>query len=103
MPADLRQGAQRLDHLRRDVAWMRAREADPLEALDGVQALQQPGEVAGGIVRRLVVVDDLAEQLDLFRARVYRMASLRDDVSSRAHPLVTARVRDHAERAELVA
>ena len=44
---------------------MRAGEADALDAGDVVNRLEQPGEVAAGIVRRLVVVHDLPEQLDL--------------------------------------
>ena len=68
VPADLRQVAHRRDHPRRDVARMRAGEADPLEPGDLVEPLEQRREVARRVVGRLVVVDDLPEQLD-FAAR----------------------------------
>ena len=56
-----------------------------------------------GVVGRLVVVDDLPEQLDFPGAGVHRVPRLGDDVGRRAHALVAARVRHDAERAELVA
>ena len=56
-----------------------------------------------GIVRRLVVIDDLPEQLDFLVPFGGRLHHLVDDVALGAHPLVAARVRHHAERAELVA
>ena len=68
-----------------------------------MQALEQAGEIAGGIVGRLVVVDDLPEQLDFLRAGGDGVACLRQDVGNRPHPLVPARIRHHAEGAELVA
>ena len=57
--------AQRRDHPRRDVPRMRAGEPDALQPLDPVEPLEQRREVARRIVRRLVVVHDLPEQLDL--------------------------------------
>ena len=56
-----------------------------------------------GIVRRVVVVDDLPEQLHFAVAAGGRLAHLGQDVGLRAHPLVAARVRHDAEAAELVA
>ena len=82
---------------------MRAREPDPLHAVDGVHRFQQAAEIAGRIVRRRVVVDDLAEQLYLTVACIGRFADLRQDVGLRAHPLVPSRIRDDTEAAELVA
>ena len=48
---------------------MRAGEADALDARDFVHRLEQPGEVARRVVRRLVVIHDLPEELHLARAR----------------------------------
>ena len=44
---------------------MRAREPDALDARHLVHRLEQRREIARGIVRRLVVIHDLAEQLNL--------------------------------------
>ena len=49
---------------------MRAGEADAVDAVDLVHRLEQRREVARRIVRRLVVVHDLAEQLHLPAAAV---------------------------------
>src|SRR5581483_12528001 len=86
-----------------EVARMRTREADAVDTGDAVDRLDQAGEVAAGIVRRLVVVDDLPEQLHLAMPRRGRLGDLRQNVVLRAHPLVPARVGDDAEAAELVA
>ncbi len=51
------------------VARMRAREPDPLDAGHVVDLREQLREVAAGIVRRLVVIDDLPEELNLAAAR----------------------------------
>ena len=82
---------------------MRAREPDPLETLDLVDAREQLREVARRVVRGLVMVHDLSEELDFPRARRDRLPHVREDVIDWAHPLVTARVRHHAEGAEVVA
>ena len=71
--------------------------------VDLVHRLEQPGEVAAGIVGRRVVVHDLPEQLHLAAPGRRRLADLRQDVGLRPHPLVAARVRHDAEAAELVA
>ena len=91
------------DHPRRDVPRVRAGESDPRESVDRLQTLEQRREVAGRVVGRLIVIDDLPEQLDFARAGVDGMARLGDDVRRRPHALVTARVRHDAERAEFVA
>ena len=88
---------------RRDVPRMRAREPDALDARRRRERLEQRREVAGRIVGRLVVVDDLPEQLHFACARRRRLADLGQDVGLRPHPLVPARVRHDAEAAELVA
>ena len=56
-----------------------------------------------GVVGRLIVVDDLSEELHFAGAASPRHADVRQDVGDRPHPLVPARVRDDAEGAELVA
>src|SRR3954454_8554149 len=97
--ADLRQPGHRLEKSRRNMARMRARETDALDALDVVNRFEEPGEIATGVVRRNVMIDDLAEQLHFAAAARRRLANLRDDVGLRTHPLVPARVRDDAEAA----
>ena len=87
----------------RDVPRMRAGEPDTLDAVDVVHRLEQAGEIAARVVRRLVVVHDLAEQLHFASAVRRGLADLRQDVGLRPHALVAARVRDDAEAAELVA
>ena len=101
--ADVRQVANRRDHPLRDVAWVRARKANAFDALDVVHAFEERREIAGGIVRRLIVIHDLTEQVNLLPASRRRFPDLREDVGHGAHPLVPARERHHAERAEVVA
>ena len=91
------------NHARRHVARVRAGEADPLQPVDVVEALEERREVARRVVRRLVVIDDLPEQLDFPRPGVRRLPRVGEDVGDRPHPLVAARVRHDAEGAELVA
>ena len=64
---------------------------------------QQLREIAFVIVGRLVVIHDLAEELNLLRAGVDRLPGLGEDGGDRTHPLVPARVGDDAEGAELIA
>ena len=71
--------------------------------VDRRRPLEQGREVAAGVVWRLVVIDDLPEQLDFARTRCDRLTRVGHDLGNRTHPLVPARVRHHAERAELVA
>ncbi len=68
-----------------------------------VYGFEQPAEVARRIVGRRVVVHDLAEQLHFSVARVGGLTDLRHDIRLRPHALVSPRVRDDAEAAELVA
>ena len=101
--ADLRQVAHGFDQAHWHMPRMRAREPDALDAGHLVHSLQQRREIARRIVRRLIVVDDLPEQLDLAVPLVRGMSHFVEDVALRAHALVPARVRHDAERAELVA
>ena len=103
MTTDFRQRAHRLDQPGRDVAWMRARKPDPLDAIHLADASQQIGEIAAGDIRRLIAVDDLTEQLHLARARLRGRAHVGNDVRDRPHALVPPRVWDDAEGTELVA
>ena len=82
---------------------VRAGEADPLDARHLVHLLEQAREVAGRVVWRLVVIDDLAEELDLAVSAGGRVADFGEDFGGRTHALVPAGVRHHAEGAELVA
>ena len=82
---------------------MRAREPDPIDAWNAAHPLQERGEVARRVVGRLVVIDDLTQQLNFPMTRARRLPGFGDDVGGRPHPLVPARVRHDAERAELVA
>ena len=68
-----------------------------------VHRFEQPGEVAGRIVGRLVVVHDLAEELHLPAPASAASPHLGQDLGLRPHALVAARVRHHAEAAVLVA
>ena len=103
VPAHLWQMLHRLEEARREMPRMGAREPDALDARDGVHRFEEPCEVARRIVGRLVVIDDLAEQLHLAMAGRRRLPDFRHDVGLRPHSLVPARVRDDAEAAELVA
>ena len=82
---------------------MRAREADAVEPGHLVDGFEKAREVAAGIVGSLVVIDDLSQELHLAAAARHGLADLRQNVGFRAHALVPARVRHHAEAAELVA
>jgi len=82
---------------------MRAREPDPVDAFDLVDGLQQAGEVAGRIVRRGVVIDDLAQQLHFPPSARRGLPHLGDDVGLGPHAFVAARIRYDAEAAEIVA
>ena len=101
--ADLRQVANRRNQPRRHVARMRAGKPDPRDALDFVDLLQQRREVTGGVVGRLIVIDDLPQELDFPQAPGGGVAHFGQDLGLRPHPLVAPRVRDHAEAAVLVA
>ncbi len=89
--------------LGRDVPRMRAREPDPPNPGHAVHRREQSGEVALRIVGRLVVVHDLAEQVNFGPTATDRLVNLGQDLRLRAHPLVPPGLRHHAERAVVVA
>src|SRR5262245_40999847 len=103
MLADLRQIADRLDQPHRNVPRMRARKPDALDARHLVDGFQKRREVARRVVRGLVVVDDLPQQLDFSVDLISGADHFLDDVPSWTHALVPARVRDDAKGTELVA
>src|SRR5687767_4379035 len=103
MAAHLRQPAHRVDHARRDVTRVWAREPDAAQAVDLVQTLEQSREIAGRIVGGLVMVHDLAEELYLPGARIRGLPCLRDNVGRLPHSFMSPGVRHDAERAELIA
>src|SRR5829696_3478032 len=100
MFTDLRQVADRPDQPIAGVTWMRAREPNSIDARNFVDLFEQCREIARRIVRRLVVIHDLAQQLDLASAAVGRLADVGENLRLRSHALVAAGVRDDAERAE---
>ena len=95
--------AERRDEAPGHMPGMRAREPDPLDARHVVDGLEQPRKVTAGVVGRLVVIDDLAEELHLAEPLAGRGAHLVEDLGLRTHALVAARVRHDAEAAALVA
>src|SRR5688572_14622980 len=103
MLADLRQIAHSFHQTDRYVAWVRTRESDPLDTRHLVNRLQQSGEIALRVVRRLVVIHDLAEQLNFAMPLARRLPNFSQDVALRPHPLRSAGIGHHAERAEFVA
>src|SRR5690348_2175619 len=82
---------------------MWTREADASDAVDSGDALEELGEVAGRIVRSLVVIDDLTKQLHFPAPLPCGFADLGDDVGRWPHALVPTGVRHDAEGTELVA
>ena len=72
----------------------------PRNVVDG---REQRSEVAVRVVGRLVVVDDLPEQVDFPPAAGDGVLDVRQDLGLRAHPLAAPRVRNDAERAVVVA
>ena len=105
MFTDLRQVADRGDDAVAGVARMRAREADAIDAGNFVDRFEQRREIARRIVRRLVVIHDLAEQLDFAPAAGGRLADVGEDLrlrraSARARGC-TARRRTRRSRCSL--
>src|SRR6188508_2822717 len=85
------------------MTWMRAREANPLDAGHVVDGFEEPREIAGGIVGRLVMVHDLPEQLYFRMPAGGRVADFGEDVGFGPHALMAARIGHDAEAAKFVA
>jgi hypothetical protein len=103
MFTEFRQVAKRRNQAFRDVARMRTRKPDAFDARNLVNGLEKRREITRRIVRRLIVIHDLAEQLDFAVPAARGLDHFVQNVALRSHALVPACVRDDAERAELVA
>ncbi len=93
------------DHVGAEVLRVRAREANPLDAVDRVDGAQQLCEARLGVRREVatVGVDVLAEQRDLANTLPCHRRHLGEDVCGRAAHLASADARDDAVRAHRVA
>ena len=80
-----------------------AGETDPLDPGNFMDGFEQAREVARRVVRRLVMIDDLPKQLEFRAGRWRRRRGPSARISAWPDPLVSACVRHHAERAEIVA
>ena len=100
-----RQASVRLDQFVVHVARVRGGVAQAGEAGDLGQRPQQPGQAPGAALRTTAVigVHVLAQQRDLAHALPRHQASFRQHRGRRPAGLGAARIRHHAERAELVA
>src|SRR6266496_1986573 len=103
MAAHFRQPAHRVEKTSIDVTGVRARKPDALDTRDLVDGLDEPREVAPRVVWSLVVIHDLAQQLDLPTAARNRLANFGENIGLRTHPFVSAGIRDDAKAAEVVA
>ncbi len=103
MATDLRQAGDGVQKRVVHVPRMRAGKANPLDTVDSLHSLEQPGKTARRIVGRLVMVDDLSQQLDFLPACRRGVANFGHDVCLAPHAFMAARVRHHAEAAEFVA
>src|SRR6185503_11387401 len=101
--ADARQVANRFNEALARVTRMWTREANSLDARNVVDLREQVSEVALGIIRRRIVIHDLAEKLNFLSSRSDRLPNVGQDIRLGAHPLVPARVWHDAERAVVVA
>jgi hypothetical protein len=91
------------DQARRQVVGIRRREADARESLDGVDALQQVGQVDRRRQIPPIGIDRLAEQRHLATSGFDQPADFGDDGLGRVAAFAAARGRHHAERAVLLA
>src|SRR5437868_92252 len=103
MLAHLGEIAHGLDETRPSMPGMRTGETNALQPRHLVDLREQLGEVARRIIGSVVVVDNLAEQLNLAPPRRDRLADVEQDVCLCPHSLVTTRRRNDAERTVIVA
>jgi len=105
--AQLREPAERAGQVLPEPARVRRGEADPLQAgdrMDPLEQLDEGGDARGmGVVAPAVARDDLPEEGDLAGAPRDEPLAFAHDVVHRAGPLVAPRRRDDAERAVHVA
>ena len=103
MLADLWEVPDHRDEPLARVSGMGTRKSNPLDARHFVHLSEKLREVACRVVRSLVVIHDLAEQLDLATSVLDGVPHFRKDVRLCPHPFVSARVRNDTERAVVVA
>ena len=103
--ADGRALGHRGDHRLAEVLRVRAREADPLDAVDGVAGAQQLAELRLHVGKQVAAprVDVLAEQRQLLDAAVGEPLHLGEDLAGPPALLAAAHGRDDAVRALRVA
>src|ERR1051325_3561339 len=82
-------------------------EANALQPIDGVDRFQQLDEsrltIPGRNLTFAVTGDDLSEQSDFLDPARHQLTAFRDDILDGTAALLTARVRDDAKRAVLIA
>ena len=98
----------RVDHVGREVVWMRAREPDPADAFDRIDPAQQVGEQwssAGSRHREVAAerVDVLTQERDFDHAACGQPLDLGKDVPHRSRQLRSSHEWNDAERAGVVA
>src|SRR5262245_24449153 len=103
MLTDLREVPDHRDEPLARVARMGTRKSNPLDARHFVHLSEELRKVASRVVWRLVVIHDLAEQLNLATSVLDGVLHFRKDVRLRSHPFVPAGVRNDTERAVVVA
>ena len=91
MLADLREVPDHCDKPLARVPGMGTRKSNPLDARHFVHLSEELREVASRVVWRLVVIHDLAEQLNLATSVLDGVPHFRKDVRLRPHPFVPAR------------
>ena len=101
--ADDTAARHRIDHVGREVVWVRTGEADPAQPVYAVERAQQVGEHRPPVEVTAVRVDVLTEERDLNDAVVDEAARLIEHIAQPAGYLRAANVRHDAERARVVA
>lgn len=102
MATDLRKTCHGTHHTGCDVARMRAGESNSGDPIDRAHPAQELGKIACAVVWRVVVIDDLPQELNLRMAGGRGLFDFSKDVDNRPHSLVPPSVGDHAKRTELV-
>src|SRR4030095_15677000 len=86
-----------------DMSRVRTGETDPLNSVHLVDCFEESGKIAIGIVGCLIGGHDLPEELYFPESARCGIPDLGDDLRFRTHPLVSARIWNDAEAADLVA
>tara|TARA_B100000678_G_C17776252_1_gene328831 strand:- start:54 stop:407 length:354 start_codon:yes stop_codon:yes gene_type:complete len=101
--ADLGKILHGLDHSFGHMARVWARKSDSINAGDFVHQSEQFGKIAATAVGRFVVIDNLAEQMNLAMSLACCKSHFLENFCRSAHAFVAPRVGDHTKRAEVVA